>query len=122
VVEEDSTWTGGAYRSDLPSSLRLGVLREARRIVLAAETQIRVHGLKGASTGPTLFLGGEWRALSWLRPRLGLGFGGGAKGTVAGLGFDLAFFRADFFAGTRGAYWPSGTHGIALGSALSLEL
>jgi hypothetical protein len=121
VVEQDSTWAGESYSGRLPSKLRLGATRELRRFTLAAETEFRMNGLKGASGGLALLMGAEWKALSWLKPRLGLGFGSGAKGVVTGLGLKGGFFRADLFAGTRGGYWPSGSKGLALGSAFALD-
>jgi hypothetical protein len=121
IEKSDSTWTGDPYSGDLPSTLRMGVLRDWSRITLALETEMRLRGLQGEATGPAAMLGAEWRALSWLRPRLGMSIGNEAQGAVAGLGLHLGVFRMDLYGGVRGGYLPGGAQGLTLGSAFSFD-
>jgi hypothetical protein len=121
IEKSDSTWAGDPYSGQVPQVLRLGILRDWSQFTLALETELRMRGLQGEETGPAAMLGGEWRALSWLRPRLGLGVGSGAQGSVAGLGLHFGAFRMDFFGGVRGGYLPGGAQGLTLGSAFSLD-
>ncbi len=120
VEKSDSSWVGDPYSGQLPQVLRLGLLRDWSRFTLALETELRLRGLQGEETGPAAMLGGEWRALSWLRPRLGLGFGSGAQGSVAGLGLHFGAFHMDLYGGVNGGYLPGGAQGLTLGSAFSL--
>jgi len=121
VEKSDSSWVGDPYSTRLPQALRLGILRQGRRFSMALETELRIVGLQGAPTGPAVVLGGEWMAWPWLRTRLGLGFGSGAEGAVAGLGLRFGAVLADFYGGVRGGYIPSKARGLTLGSALSLD-
>ncbi len=121
IEESDSTWVGDPYSGDLPSTLRLGAQRDWKSLTLALETALRMRGLQGEETGPVAMLGVEWRALSWFSPRLGLGLGAGAQGSVAGMGLHLGVFRMDLYGGVRGGYLPGGARGVTLGSAFSFD-
>jgi len=120
VVDSDSTWAGQAYSGTLPQTLRLGLLRDWKQLSFAMETELPIRRLQGSDSGAGFMLGGEWRARSWLRPRIGLGFGGALEGAVAGLGLHLGFFHADFYAGVKGGHLPGAAQGLSLGSAISM--
>lgn len=121
VAQVDSSWAAGDTRSRLPRMLGLGVQREWQRFTLAADAEIGMGGSAGVGDDSSAMLGLEWKALSWLRPRLGLGFGGMGGGAVAGLGLRLGAFEIDFMGGTRGGYLPGGSHGLVLGGSMGLQ-
>ena len=120
VVRADSTWSVDRASSSLPRVLTLGIQREWSRLTLALDGSVLMGEGTGRGEGASALLGAEWKALSWLRPRLGLGLGR-QEGAVAGLGLRLGALHLNFMGGTRNGYLPGGSRGMVLGGSLGLR-
>ena len=121
ITESDTTYAAAAYARTLPSIVRLGASSVLGSFLVACDVSRGVEKRAGVSDKLALDMGVEWRLLSWLRPRIGLGFGGEVRRGAAGLGIKLGPVRWDLAAANRGQLVPEDTKGLAVASGLALD-
>ncbi len=121
ITESDTTYAAAAYARDLPSVVRLGASTDWGPLLVACDVWRGMEKRAGVSDKLALDVGLEWRLLSWLQPRVGLGFGGEVRRSAAGLGLKLGPVRWDIAAANRGQLVPEDTKGLAFASGLALD-
>ncbi|MFH1842070.1 MAG: DUF5723 family protein [bacterium] len=122
VVDSDSTYAIDAYSTQLPRRLRLGACNRFGNLIVAMDASQELDHQATNAGKTALAAGVEWRALSFLYPRLGLGVGGTAGSSSAiGLGLRLGPWRLDMAALNRGSLWPNDTKGLGVAVGSSLE-
>ena len=120
VVDEKTVAAAAPYARSLPTTVRLGASNTLGPLLLAVDAVKPLDGRAGAGRRVELNLGVEWRPCGWLRPRLGLGFGGDVDRSAAGLGVALGPLCWDLAVANRGAFIPDDTKGLAAASGVSL--
>lgn len=121
VADSDTSYAIGGYSTSLPQQLRIGAANRIGKLAYAVDL-VRDLGERSHSASRTAINAGcELALLSWLHPRVGLGFGGpGDQRSSAGLGLAIGPWRWDFAVGNRGRIWPGDTRGLAFAAGSHL--
>ncbi len=120
IIDEETVEAAAPYARSLPSTVRFGASNALGPLLLAVDVVKPLDGRAGAGRRFELNTGLEWRLGGWLRPRLGLGFGGDVDRAAAGLGVMLGPLCWDLAVANRGAFIPDDTKGLAAASGVSL--
>jgi len=121
ITESDTTYAAPAYARSLPAVVRLGACNAFGPFLVACDVSRGIEKRAGVSDKLAVDVGVEWRLLSWLQPRCGVGFGGEVRRAAAGLGLNLGAVRWDLAAANRGQFVPGDSKGLALASGLALD-
>ena len=120
IIDEETSEAAAPYARSLPATVRLGASNVLGPLLLAVDVVKPLDDRAGAGGRFEVNAGLEWRLAGWLRPRLGLGFGGDVDRAAAGLGLALGPLCWDLAVANRGAFVPDDTKGLAVASGVSL--
>ncbi|MBK7701627.1 MAG: hypothetical protein IPI34_01410 [bacterium] len=120
IVDEKTVAAAAPYARSLPATVRFGASNTLGPLLLAVDVVKPLDDRAGAGGRFEVNAGLEWRLAGWLRPRLGLGFGGDVDRAAAGLGLALGPLCWDLAVANRGAFIPDDTKGLAMASGVSL--
>jgi len=123
VADNDTTYAIGSYDTKLPKVLRIGASNVWRDFTYGIDLEMGLDDEPGSAKKTALNMGCEWQAFGWLRPRLGMGFGGRYSGhSSIGLGIYLGPLHIDWAVANRGRIMPGDTKGLATGLGVSLRI
>lgn len=121
VTSSDSTYSVGAFKSDLAPTVRLGLAKRYRKLTWSLDWSQAIASRPGQGINPRLAGGIEYLPLNFLPLRAGAAFGGN-KGSLYSFGFGLHFgpYNFDLGMANSGTPWPANTKGFELAVAMGL--
>jgi hypothetical protein len=121
IVFRDSTYALSDFSTNLPTIIRIGIVRSLGKFLLAGEWEQGFRTTALASASPRFAIGSEYKPLKFLRLRLGSAIGGGSGFVLSyGLGFVIGPVRWDF-AGRSIRGFPFGRYkGLGLATNISI--
>jgi hypothetical protein len=121
VTSEDTWRSTGRFTTPYPPALRVGVMRQSGRLLVAADYEQGLASFAGRTTTPRLSGGVEYGVLGFLPLRAGVSLGGGLGPSLAGgMGLDLGPFTLDVAARNRGIT-SGGSKGLSLAVTSALR-
>ncbi|MHB2156116.1 DUF5723 family protein [Calditrichota bacterium GD2] len=120
----DTTLTIGAFKVDIPTTMRLGASYEFKNnlIFMAEWVQGFDHAL-GNSTTPRVGGGVLYKPFWWLPVRGGFSLGGNRGFILAmGSGIDLKYWTFNFSLAMKNALWPTHSEGLFAAVSMMLKL
>lgn len=123
ITDADTTYSIGSYETSLPKVMRFGASNTWRYLDYAVDLVKGFDNQPGASDNLALNLGTQWNLTGWLKPRLGLGFGGlYGRHAAIGMGIHAGPVHLDWALANRGRIFPGDAKGLAVGIGLSLRI
>jgi len=111
------------FSNHLPAVLHLGAAYYQGFVTVTGEWVQGLENRLHATTTPEFRLGAEGHFFKFIKPRLGLGFGGKRKmNSAIGLGLEFGSFQMDFAAGTWSGFLPAQSKGAGFAFGMRLEL
>ncbi len=121
VADDHEVKPATPYRTRLPRSLRLGLARQAGRLLASVDLERREGITEGRPARNRAAAGAEYRLAAWLLPRAGIRLDEavGAGGAL-GLGIGAGPWRIDMAVITTGGLMPGSAKGF--GAAVGTRL
>jgi hypothetical protein len=124
IQEEDSTYSGGSFKTPIPSTLRFAAAWKALyNLTLTAEWEQGIDHYLGNSITPRIGVGAVYLPLMWLPVRGGVSFGG-RHGFLFGVGTGVKFKKIQFDISTAvdNAIIPYRSEGVYIAAGIRLTL
>jgi hypothetical protein len=121
VIQNDSAKRNLAgFSNRLPAVLHVGAAYYHGYLVLTGELVQGLENRLHATTTPELRLGAEGHYFKYVKPRIGIAFGGKRQlNSAIGIGFTTGGFQMDIAAGTWSGLLPA--HGKGAGFAFGIR-
>nr|MEE4269960.1 DUF5723 family protein [Candidatus Krumholzibacteria bacterium] len=121
VADNDTTFAGLAYQTELPRKLRLGATRQVGAMAVAVDYVQGFDDRGTTSKTPQFNAGFELWSAGNVQPRFGATTGGTiGSGVSAGLGLRLGPWNIDLAAVSRGGLNPNQTKGVGFAAGSTL--
>jgi hypothetical protein len=122
VIQNDSEKRNIAgFTKRLPAVVHLGAAYYQGYLIVTGELVQGLENRLHATTTPELRFGAEGHYFKYVKPRVGIGFGGKRKlNSTLGLGFTTGHFQLDLAAGTWNGFLPTQGKGMGLAFGMSL--
>jgi len=123
VIQNDSekkNITG--FNNRLPAVVHLGAAYYQGYLIVTGELVQGLENRLHATTTPELRFGAEGHYFKYVKPRVGIGFGGKRKlNSTLGLGFTMGSFQLDLAAGTWSGFLPAQSKGVGFAFGMRIE-
>jgi len=123
VIQNDSEKRNLAgFANRLPAVVHIGAAYYQGYLIITGELVQGLENRLHATTTPELRFGAEGHYFKYVKPRVGIGFGGKRKlNSTLGLGFTTRSFQLDLAAGTWSGFLPAQSKGVGFAFGMRFE-
>jgi len=109
------------FSNRLPAVMHIGAAYYRGYLIITGELVQGLENRLHATTTPELRFGAEGHYFKYVKPRVGIGFGGKRKlNSTLGLGFTTGSFQLDLAAGTWSGFLPAQSKGVGFAFGVRL--